>query len=375
MQHENKIQKSKTTIIPNQVQTRTPKNNPNSELLTKTLSNSSFTCNKPNGIFFLKAHKCASTTIQNILLRYGMKNYDSLALPKADNTYIGYFGESYRDKIMPEVKTVNGKYQLFSYHTRYNRTDAKDIMANGTLYITILREPLSLYKSMYKYYRLDKTYNLTFKQFSGLSNEQKNKFPRLYGKFGRNQMLFDLGLSSDKFDDLNSVVNYIRVIHENFHLVMIAERLEESLLLLKTLLCCDTDDITSFKCNSRNNQEKEEPLTVEEIINLKNWLKADYMLYDYFSEKLERSLLNFNPGFLYEEISKLRYRNKYWFQRCVETITGWENLIPRYRPFGRSTLGFKLKEEAMHENQCVYMALPEIQFTKDLKIAAKMRIS
>ena len=62
-------------------------------------------------------------------------------------------------------------------------------------------------------------------------------------------MLWDLGL--DDFDDVEAVRNKIEELEEQFNLVMILERFEESLVLMKSELCWDFSDITNLKLNAR----------------------------------------------------------------------------------------------------------------------------
>ena len=62
-------------------------------------------------------------------------------------------------------------------------------------------------------------------------------------------MLWDLGLN--ELDDIQMVTKKIEEIENNFDLVMIVEKFEESLILMKDELCWDTTDITSLKLNGR----------------------------------------------------------------------------------------------------------------------------
>lgn len=46
-------------------------------------------------------------------------------------------------------------------------------------------------------------------------------------------MLFDLGVEPEDFDSPGVVEETIRKVEQNFHLVMVAEYMDESLILLK----------------------------------------------------------------------------------------------------------------------------------------------
>lgn len=56
---------------------------------------------------------------------------------------------------------------------------------------------------------------------------------RRYNKFGLNQMAFDLGLPVNAFRNTVAVDQFIQRLEETFDLVLIAERMSESLVLLR----------------------------------------------------------------------------------------------------------------------------------------------
>jgi galactosylceramide sulfotransferase len=65
--------------------------------------------------------------------------------------------------------------------------------------------------------------------------------------FGKNQMLYNLGMAARDMESQKSVKKMIQKIDQEFDLVMIVEQLDESLILLKKLLCWETDDMVYFK--------------------------------------------------------------------------------------------------------------------------------
>ena len=62
------------------------------------------------------------------------------------------------------------------------------------------------------------------------------------GYLGRNQQLWDLGLTNTSHFDL--VEAKVQEVDKNFHLVMIAEHFEESLVLLSHQLCWPLANMT-----------------------------------------------------------------------------------------------------------------------------------
>lgn len=81
------------------------------------------------------------------------------------------------------------------------------------------------------------------------------------GKIGFNQMLFDLGMDDKAFSNKTAVHEYISFLDSVFDLVMVKEKMEESLVLLKDLLCWKTDDVVIFHLNARNKRYHESYLS------------------------------------------------------------------------------------------------------------------
>ena len=67
---------------------------------------------------------------------------------------------------------------------------------------------------------------------------------------------------------------------------MIAEKFDESILLLQSQLCWEIADMTYLKLNERVPSAKSK-MTEETRNILKKWLWADYLVYDHFKIKLE----------------------------------------------------------------------------------------
>lgn len=124
------------------------------------------------------------------------------------------------------------------------------IMPNDTLYITIARDPVALFESMFDYYHLNRFLNISFNIFE---NQTDFKLPtkllkeRYVGRIGLDQMVFDLGLDRPQYKKAENIDFFIRRMDSMFDLIMIAERMEESLILLKNLLCWDYDDVVALK--------------------------------------------------------------------------------------------------------------------------------
>ena len=69
--------------------------------------------------------------------------------------------------------------------------------------------------------------------------------------FGKNQLLWDLGMKSEFMPNKSEVMKYIKELDKQFDLVLIAEYFDESLILLDELLCWPYKDLTYLKQNER----------------------------------------------------------------------------------------------------------------------------
>ncbi|KAK7067207.1 Galactose-3-O-sulfotransferase [Halocaridina rubra] len=67
-------------------------------------------------------------------------------------------------------------------------------------------------------------------------------------------MTFDLGYGPDTFYDDDKINTMISDLAETFDLVLIAERLDEGLIMLRHALCWSVEDLISFRKNVRSKQ-------------------------------------------------------------------------------------------------------------------------
>lgn len=100
---------------------------------------------KTKHIAFLKVHKAGSTTIQNILFRFRLKNNLNIVLPTSGNLI------SKQIKEMPIEP--NKHYDIFAMHTKYNQTMFDKLLPADTVNIGIIREPLDRMISAAYYHR------------------------------------------------------------------------------------------------------------------------------------------------------------------------------------------------------------------------------
>ena len=208
-------------------------------------------CQPKGNLVFLKTHKCGSTSLFNLFTRYGLTNNKLIVIPKCVN-YMGH-PLPFKRTMARSLEEYNQEYNILTHHSRLNYTEMRDFMPNDTIFVTIVREPVFQFESMIVTYNLKTFWNLSIEQLNVTDPELPEKVlnKRVNGRIGINQMIFDMGLDEDNFTQPQDVSQYISRLDSIFDLVLIMERMEESLVLLKHLMCWKTDDVVMFKVFKR----------------------------------------------------------------------------------------------------------------------------
>lgn len=302
-------------------------------------------CNPKINVTFLKTHKTASTTIQNILMRYGIKHGALFVLPPEDNILSSRKLFHENNKWLTNISS----YNMLAHHTRLHYQAMRQFMPPDTLFITVLRDPLAAFESMFSYYDMQNMYQVPIEEFKVTSKIQLLKHRHL-GYLGTNQMLFDMGFDGSDRDG-SKLPNFIQELDQVFDLVLITEHLSESLVLLKHLLCWTTEDVLSFKLNVRQSKHRIDT-GVERLIRSVNW--ADQILYEHFVSKFNNLVHRFGRKEMTKEVKELEDRNEEIFKRCVASTSVGEHGIVEY----------VLREKS---SQCWLMTRSEQQLTSVLR--------
>lgn len=356
------------------------------ELLRQLLSNANSSghhrstpaCREPvQKVGFMKTHKTASSTVQNILMRYGrqhtwnfvmMKDGNHLGPPGKQYVLNKPFQSSWVQNVPWSSMTADQGYNALVFHTMWNQKEVESLLGEGARYFTILRDPVDQFESMYNYVHFEQ-------KFGGLGLEEfvehylggpggSLSVRRVNGYLGRNQQFWDLGYAPSDLDTLGKVKARIQEISRNFHLVMIAEDFTSSLVLLSDLLCWPLKDMSSLKLNARRKSEKDQ-LSPRAKSLLKEWLWADGLLYSYFKHVLEQRKLDYGLDKLKEKVSSLEAVNREVKDQCVTaTMQNTDALDPDFQPWSKDVLGFQVNK---HLPWCKYYAISENKFIDYLR--------
>lgn len=256
----------------------------------------------------------------------------------------------------------NVNFDIFSLHNRWNKKEVTTLLREHVLAFTIVRDPVQVFESMFHF--LDPM----FGQFYGaknihemirIINTSSSTNPTLskrwMGMMGRNQMAWDMGLSPDIFDDEVILKKEIERLDREFDLVMVADRMEESLVLLKNLLNWPMQNVVHLNLNRRK-PEKMSLLNADERKVLSDWLAADLQIFEHFSRRFDERVVEFNQkhltmstflGGLFWSVNRMKHEkklleeaNKQLYYACVLQELGNEKLTGVFREFNNNIMGF-----------------------------------
>ena len=178
-------------------------------------------CKPKTKVAFAKTHKTGSSTLQNIIFRYGVGHDLTFAIPP--KSWMFSFKETFKSEMVlhgPWAPLKN--FDLFAFHSVWNHPEIKKVIPKAFT-VTLLREPLECFESNYVYMGLEKAFKMDVNSWA--QKRAKKMAPRRSKAIiGKNQMLWDLGLSTKDMENHTKVEEKIRVLDDTMDLVMIVER-------------------------------------------------------------------------------------------------------------------------------------------------------
>ena len=267
----------------------------------------------------IKMIKCASETLSSVFRRFGYIRNLSQVLPVEKRIYIGW---PYQIESGFYRLNKSKEFNIFVDHALYNHTTLTNMMATGSVFITSLREPYSQFKSMFHYYNLQGVTQMS-KDIKDpvteyLSNLQH--YESLYKAHGvrkrycipdnlsmsRNLMSFNLGFptgyppgSPDLSHDQEAISDWLDQLEKEFLVIMLVEYLDESLVLLKRLMCWQLKDIL-YQTRNTGEYKAKESIDINNYNIYKNWSRVDFQLYERFQKVFWKKIAIQGPDFMQE---------------------------------------------------------------------------
>ncbi|OWF42716.1 galactose-3-O-sulfotransferase 2-like [Mizuhopecten yessoensis] len=284
-----------------------------------------------NHIAFVKIHKAASTTIANIFQRYGYENNLVFAQPRGK----GGDGPSLTPRYF--FPPPNNKiYDIACAHAGYNREEFSTVLPNDTVYIGVVREPYSHFRSFIRYFRPKNVLNIPGNHpvLDYLSHSEHHikyhgsihiRTKKIDHEF--NMMAIEFGFPGELFlnMDRKGLQMYLRKLDKEMDIMLVVEHFDESIVLMRRLLNWDLRYMLYGKIHVNKEEDPRLQFGSTEEQLFKNRSYLDYALYDLFLEKMKKNLKRQLPDF-YEELAYFRKTRIKFENFCLSAQSGDKNI-------------------------------------------------
>ena len=265
---------------------------------------------------------------------------------------------------------------------RFDHDNVSSIMPPDTKYVSIIREPLAHFESSFDFF-YDKIPSFqqvehnrsSLEPWLDHADEYVRNAPRQsHTDMEKNLLFFDFGLEN-RNDDMDYIDRSISEIDKVFHLIMISDYMDESLVLLGDLMCWDVEELACLKLNARSPGKPRDDVELKRIREkARKWNKADAALYDYFNETFWRKVQLFGIDKMKYQKDKLNKASVKLKHLCLDThdnveLSQIKNEAIRndiFNPEGVTMTGFDLKLEAESLKQCRRLIAPEKLLCKEV---------
>ncbi|XP_030073037.1 galactose-3-O-sulfotransferase 2 [Microcaecilia unicolor] len=330
-------------------------------------------CRPVSNVMFLKTHKTGSSVILNILFRFAENNNLTVALPAGKTFHLGHPGP-FKAQQVEGFSTMAHKYNIMCNHLRFNFSEVAKVMPNNTFYFSVLRNPTTLLESSFAYHKgsIPAFQKLTdLNEFLASPWTYYNLSVPIKNIHARNTMWYDFGYDNNAEEGENYVHSVLMDIEEKFQLVLITEYFDESMVLLKNILCWNLEDVVYFKLNFRT-QESIQNLTHENKERVKEWCSLDWKLYKHFNRTFwKRIQETIGMEKMQKEVELLRSRQKELTEICVQNGKPMhksqikDKHLKPYQSGTADIMGYGLKSGLANETMriCHRLIVPETQHT------------
>ncbi|XP_077007926.1 uncharacterized protein LOC143675913 [Tamandua tetradactyla] len=331
-------------------------------------------CQPRTHLFFLKVHKAASSTVANLLFRFGEKHGLTFALPARQAPHFSYPQYFTASSVEGFSGGLSGQFDIMCQHLRFQPMEVQRVLPKDTFYFTILRDPARLMESAFSYYKGAAPFAGAWSLSHFLENTDTFYNPlQPDSHYARNLMAFDLGFDPHVRPTRQRLAQVVRAVAARFDLVLIAEHLDESLVLLRHALCWELDDVVAFPANRRAHWARE-PLAPAAERRARAWNALDSALYVHFNRTLWARLHALGPARLRQEVAALRRRRAQLAHTCLpHGMPAAPGAVrdPQLAPLSHGLapiVGYELRPglDAATERACRLLATPELQFARRL---------
>ncbi|KFP20648.1 Galactose-3-O-sulfotransferase 2, partial [Egretta garzetta] len=326
-------------------------------------------------VVFLKVHKSASSTVMNILFRFGETHNLTFAFPIGGGNQLFYPRHFLARFVRGFSPKSPRQFNILCHHMRFLQPEVQKVVSSSAIYFSILRNPVHLMESSFAYYKGTSAFSRahSLEEFLSQPYHYYNPADR-NSHYARNLMTFDFGFNPDGEASAERVQLMLKAIEASFDLLLISEYFDESMVLLKEIMCWDLDSVVSFPLNTRDSSTKF-PLSDTIVEKIKEWNRLDWEIYTHFNrtfwERIDRDI---GRERMQREVKALRERQMELARTCLQ---GMGSVAPKeikdasLKPLqhGKAKiLGYNLKQglDKETERMCRRLVTPELQYSSKL---------
>ncbi|KAM6949506.1 galactose-3-O-sulfotransferase 4 [Aplochiton taeniatus] len=361
-------------------------------------------CRPHTHVMFLKTHKTASSTVLNMLYRFGEEHRLHFALPLGYQLGYPLPFNAHRVKGYRGPRAMD--FDIMGNHMRFNKQEVEKVMPEDTFYFSILRDPVALAESSFAYY---KEVAPAFRKAKGLGDfaddPRRHYDPRLRNNhYARNLLWFDFGMDHNANFSEALAWRGEAAVRQAFKLVLISEHFDQSMVLLRHALCWPLDAVVSFSLNARQQKPSgggggggwvgkaaaaagaavvaagagrapaktpDLSLTEDQRQKLREWNALDWHLYRAFNRTFWEEVGRFGRRRMDREVALLRTRREVLARVCLRDngrpVEAQRIRDKTIRPFQSGLvkiLGYELQPglDNATRQACLRMIRPEIQY-------------
>ncbi|XP_070565525.1 galactosylceramide sulfotransferase-like [Ptychodera flava] len=278
-------------------------------------------CKPFRKFIYIKTMKTGSSTLACILFRYGLKNGLIAALQQRAGARIVYRASSENYNILQyDCKNFQG-YDFIANHIFYHRAAMENIVKDAK-YITILRSPYTRLRSKF-------FYSNKYRHYIDPASEPNPllAFLKLLERSGSteqdcccvsleaNDLSRRLGVCATNREDLT---DNIQQLDRELDLVLLTEYYDESLILLKKLMCWEFEDIVYHSQKIYKNPLP--PITSKMKSIVDKISIADLQLYNHFNKTFWEKVKNYDGDFE-ADLAEFRNIKKKVTEKCENAPT------------------------------------------------------
>ena len=287
-------------------------------------------------LVFLKTHKTGSSTITSILNRFADIKEIDIALPRISPRFD--WPKEFSHKTVDRTRLIYKKANILCNHLVFNKKELEKIMYPDFKLITIVRNPVDRFYSMFHYGNFEGVYKLKLSEdpvetfFNNISKYYRKFYspadPELHFKetLLRNGMAFDLNYQRFHKDNNKTFKDFVHYVDATFDFVLVNELFDEGLLILKKLMCWTLMDIVySSKLVNPKLQSTKAMLSRDIKKKINQWSSQDFIIHNHFKKKLQKLISKQPEEKFEEEVFKFRRLNKLVSRYCTDNST--DNLL------------------------------------------------